>query len=60
MRMDLAEILFRKHNLCDQVDTALGRVRKGRWLSEWAAHMRARVRDDDMLFRHFRVYEERF
>jgi GT2 family glycosyltransferase len=59
-RRDLAEILFRKHGFDNEVDAALGMIRRGRWLSERVEHLRNRVHDDDWLFSKFEVYEERY
>lgn len=59
-RRDLAEGLFRMHGFERAVDRILERVRRGRWLEERGGHLRARVHDDDWLFNHFDVYEERY
>ena len=59
-RRDLAEVLFRHHDLELEVETALKLVRRGNWLSERVQHLRDRVHDDDWLFSKFEVYEERF
>jgi hypothetical protein len=58
-RRDLAEILFRRHGLGEQVDRALRLIEGGKWLRERIRHLRLRVRDDDWLFSKFRIYEER-
>jgi GT2 family glycosyltransferase len=58
-RRDLAEVLFRRHGLGEQVDWAIERIRCGRWLEERLAHERARVHDDDWLFARFDVSEGR-
>jgi hypothetical protein len=59
-RRDMAETLFRGHGLDDEVDEALARIEKGRWLEERERCLRERVRDDDWLFDRFSVHEERF
>jgi GT2 family glycosyltransferase len=59
-RMDLAEVLLRRHGRDAEVDQALDLVEKGNWLAERAAHAKARLHDDDWLFAKFGVYEEPF
>jgi GT2 family glycosyltransferase len=59
-RRDIAETLFRGHGRDAEVDEALARIEKGRWLEEREKFLRERVRDDDWLFERFSVREERF
>ena len=59
-RMDLAEAVLRAHGLDAEVNEALRLLHQGDWLAERAAHLRARVHDDDWLFAKFRIYEESY
>lgn len=59
-RMDLAEVLLRRHGRDGEVDQALELVENGNWLAERAAHAKERLHDDDWLFARFQVYEEPF
>jgi GT2 family glycosyltransferase len=59
-RRDVAETLFRGHGLDAEVDEALARIEKGRWVEERDRFLRERTRDDDWLFERFSIHEERF
>lgn len=58
-RRDMAELLFRKHTSDVEVDQVLDTIRHGRWIEERARVLRERIRDDDWLFRRFRIREPR-
>ncbi len=57
-RRDLAESLFRRHGLEEEVRQAIRWIELGSWLSERARHLRERIHDDDWLFSRFNIYEE--